>query len=123
MSKVAERLPEPAFNAAELGVLAHLYRGEMYRSKIWRTRLDTTTNWAVAVTGIALPLGNYHNMAEEGRLEAEYIHRADLSGAVALLHATVIAAPAADRAPARQRLENLAREHGERLRASAGGLA
>ena len=42
------------FNAAELGMLAHLYRGEMYRSKIWRTRLDATTNWAVATTGIAL---------------------------------------------------------------------
>ena len=35
-------------------MLAHLYRGEMYRSKIWRTRLDATTNWAVATTGIAL---------------------------------------------------------------------
>ena len=49
-----ERKAEPAYNAAELGALAHLYRGEMYRSKIWRTRLDTTTNWAVATTGIAL---------------------------------------------------------------------
>lgn len=45
---------EAPFNAAELGALAHLYRGEMYRSKIWRTRLDATTNWAVATTGIAL---------------------------------------------------------------------
>src|SRR5215510_333260 len=45
---------EPAFNAAELTTIAHLYRGEMYRSKIWRTRLDTTTNWGVATTGIAL---------------------------------------------------------------------
>ena len=35
-------------------MLAHLYRGGMYRSKIWRTRLDATTNWAVATTGIAL---------------------------------------------------------------------
>ena len=43
-----------SFDAAELGMLAHLYRGEMYRSKIWRTRLDATTNWAVATTGIAL---------------------------------------------------------------------
>ena len=46
--------PKNPFNAAELGMLAHLYRGEMYRSKIWRTRLDNTTNWAVATTGIAL---------------------------------------------------------------------
>src|ERR1700744_1150900 len=45
---------EVSLNAAELGMLAHLYRGEMYRSKIWRTRLDATTNWAVATTGIAL---------------------------------------------------------------------
>jgi uncharacterized membrane protein len=45
---------EPQFNAAEIGALAHLYRGEMYRSKIWRTRLDTTTNWAVVTTGIAI---------------------------------------------------------------------
>jgi uncharacterized membrane protein len=35
-------------------MLAHLYRGEMYRSKVWRTRLDATTNWAVATTGIAM---------------------------------------------------------------------
>ncbi len=54
MSTETNRLIEPAYNAAELGALAHLYRGEMYRSKIWRTRLDTTTNWAVATTGIAL---------------------------------------------------------------------
>jgi uncharacterized membrane protein len=26
----------------------------MYRSKVWRTRLDSTTNWAVVTTGIAL---------------------------------------------------------------------
>jgi uncharacterized membrane protein len=44
----------PRFNAAEIGALAHLYRGEMYRSKMWRNRLDATTNWAVVTTGIAL---------------------------------------------------------------------
>jgi len=45
---------ETGFGAAEIGALAHLYRGEMYQSKIWRNRLDTTSNWAVVVTGIAL---------------------------------------------------------------------
>jgi uncharacterized membrane protein len=45
---------EPSYSAAEIGALAHLYRGEMYRSKVWRTRLDTTTNWAVVTTGIAI---------------------------------------------------------------------
>jgi len=42
------------FTAAEIGALAHLYRGEVYRSTVWRTRLDSTTNWAVVTTGIAL---------------------------------------------------------------------
>jgi len=41
-------------SAAEIGALAHLYRAEIYRSTVWRTRLDSTTNWAVVTTGIAL---------------------------------------------------------------------
>lgn len=44
----------PEFTAAEIGALAHLYRGEVYRSTVWRTRLDSSTNWAVVTTGIAL---------------------------------------------------------------------
>jgi uncharacterized membrane protein len=49
--------PNPVtFTAAEIGALAHLYRGELYRSTVWRTRLDTTTNWAVVSTGLALSL-------------------------------------------------------------------
>lgn len=42
------------FSAAEIGALAHLYRGEMYQSKIWRMRLDTTSNWSIVITGIGL---------------------------------------------------------------------
>nr|WP_245866910.1 DUF2270 domain-containing protein [Kandeliimicrobium roseum] len=42
--------------SAEIGAVAHLYRGEVYRSTIWRTRLDTTTNWSVVTLGIALSL-------------------------------------------------------------------
>ena len=30
-----------------IGAMVHFYRGEMYRSQMWRMRLDTTTNWAV----------------------------------------------------------------------------
>src|SRR5215470_6718879 len=45
---------KPEFSAAEIGALAHLYRGEVYRSTVWRTRLDNSTNWAVVTTGIAL---------------------------------------------------------------------
>jgi uncharacterized membrane protein len=43
-------------NAAEIGAVAHLYRGEVYRSVIWRTRLDITTNWAVVTLGVALSI-------------------------------------------------------------------
>ncbi len=44
------------FTAAEIGALAHLYRGEVYRSTVWRTRLDNTTNWAVAGLGLAMSI-------------------------------------------------------------------
>jgi uncharacterized membrane protein len=42
------------FTPAELGALAHLYRGDLYQTNIWRGRLDATTNWAVVTTGITL---------------------------------------------------------------------
>jgi uncharacterized membrane protein len=51
-TRPASRVHE--FSAAEIGALAHLYRGEVYRSTIWRTRLDNTTNWAVVALGIAV---------------------------------------------------------------------
>ncbi len=44
------------FDSSAIGALAHLYRGEVYRSTIWRTRLDTTTNWSVVTLGIALSI-------------------------------------------------------------------
>jgi len=50
------------FDNAEIGALAHLYRGEVYRSTIWRTRLDNTTNWSVVTLGIALSV-TYANPA------------------------------------------------------------
>ena len=42
--------------SSEITAVAHLYRGEVYRSTIWRTRLDTTTNWAVVTLGVALSI-------------------------------------------------------------------
>jgi uncharacterized membrane protein len=55
MLKPAEGQNElPELNPAELGAVAHLYRGEVYRSTIWRTRLDNTTNWSIVTMGIAL---------------------------------------------------------------------
>lgn len=52
----AQSDPRKTLNAAEIGAVAHLYRGEVYRSTIWRTRLDTTTNWAVVTLGVALSI-------------------------------------------------------------------
>ena len=45
-----------AFDSASIGALAHLYRGEVYRSTLWRQRLDTTTNWSVVTLGLALSI-------------------------------------------------------------------
>ncbi len=60
MNDQPDATPAPAtkskFDISELGALAHLYRGEVYRSTVWRTRLDQTTNWAVVTTGLAMSL-------------------------------------------------------------------
>jgi uncharacterized membrane protein len=59
----AERkVPEPVwtFRGYEMrpsefnSAMAHLYRGEIQRSNTWRTRLDTTTNWAIVTAGAAI---------------------------------------------------------------------
>lgn len=42
------------YNSSEMGAMAHLYRAEVYRSTIWRTRLDNTTNWSIVSLGVAL---------------------------------------------------------------------
>ena len=63
--------PRHTFDSAEMGAIAHLYRGEVYRSTIWRTRLDNTTNWAIVTMGIALLMSkglsvarsSYHTIA------------------------------------------------------------
>ncbi|MGD1991627.1 MAG: DUF2270 domain-containing protein [Anaerolineae bacterium] len=36
--------------------MVHLYRAEVTRANVWRTRLDATTNWAVISVGAALSL-------------------------------------------------------------------
>jgi uncharacterized membrane protein len=46
--------PVQEFSPAEIGAVAHLYRGEVYRSTSWRARLDNTTNWSIVTLGIAL---------------------------------------------------------------------
>jgi uncharacterized membrane protein len=44
------RIAPAEFNTA----MIHFYRGEVQRSNTWRTRLDTTTYWAVFTTGATL---------------------------------------------------------------------
>ncbi len=44
---LTERKPSPDFATA----MGHFYRGETGRSNTWRSRLDTTTTWAVVTTG------------------------------------------------------------------------
>jgi uncharacterized membrane protein len=53
MSQLHEGHPDRRLDPAEIGALSHLWRGEVYRSTVWRVRFDTTTNWAVVTTGIA----------------------------------------------------------------------
>lgn len=55
------RIKPGEFNTA----MVHFYRGEITRSNVWRTRLDSTTNWAVVTTGAVLTfafgsVGNSH---------------------------------------------------------------
>ena len=55
MSETAPPQGAP-FSNSDITALSHLYRGEVYRSTVWRMRLDATTNWAVVTTGLALSL-------------------------------------------------------------------
>ncbi len=70
-------------------------------------------------TGIAFPLGNYHNAAPEGRIEAEYIHAEDYFGGVELM--VEAARSVADRGNTafRDRLRQVPEETRRRLRETA----
>jgi uncharacterized membrane protein len=41
---------EPLTRQEYISAIVHLYRGEVYRATVQRTRLDMTTNWAVLTT-------------------------------------------------------------------------
>ena len=66
-------------------------------------------------TGIAFPLGNYHNGAPDGRIEAEYIHVDDYLGGIELL--TEAARRVSDRANTafRQRLREVPSDLRQRM--------
>jgi putative aminopeptidase FrvX len=71
-------------------------------------------------TGIAFPLGNYHNGAPEGRIEAEYIHRDDFLGGVQLIVESARSVAERKNTPFRRRLAKVPPEFRERLIQTAG---
>jgi uncharacterized membrane protein len=44
--RAGEKADPASFDSA----MIHFYRGEMQRMTVWRTRLDTTSNWAILLT-------------------------------------------------------------------------
>lgn len=71
-------------------------------------------------TGIAFPLGNYHNGGSEGRVEAEFIHRDDFIGGVELMVEAAHQVGQRENTRFRQRMGPVSQEFRERL-ANIGG--
>jgi uncharacterized membrane protein len=44
----------PLTRGEYIQAMVHFYRGEIYRSNIWRQRLDNTTNWAVVTSAAVI---------------------------------------------------------------------
>lgn len=42
--------PSPLSDASFHQAMSHFYRAEMHRMTVWRTRLDTTSHWAILLT-------------------------------------------------------------------------
>ena len=70
-------------------------------------------------TGIAFPLGNYHNATPEGGVDAEYIHAEDFFGGVKLIIQSARSVAARRTSPAWKRLQAVPAELQQRLIASA----
>ena len=66
-------------------------------------------------TGIAFPLGNYHNGAPDGGVEAEYIHEEDYLGGVELMLEAVRRMPEREDTFFRRRLREIPGEFRERM--------
>jgi endoglucanase len=66
-------------------------------------------------TGIAFPLGNYHNSGPEGEVAAEFIHRDDYLGGIELLVEAAYRVPERSQTAYRQRLSQVPEEERKRL--------
>jgi len=52
---IAQRLElEPITRSEFINAMVHLYRGELGEATAWRSRIDTTTHWAVVLSATAL---------------------------------------------------------------------
>jgi len=69
-------------------------------------------------TGIAFPLGNYHNSAPDGTIQAEYIHVEDYLGGVQLIVEAARQMPEKQNIAFKQRLRQVPDEVRERLERS-----
>ena len=74
-------------------------------------------------TGIAFPLGNYHNGAVDGRVEAEFIHRDDFLGGVELMVEAARQVSQRGTTRFRQRIGSVPAEFQDRLTRTAHGAA
>ena len=70
-------------------------------------------------TGIAFPLGNYHNSAPDGSIEAEFIHVDDFIGGVKLMVEAARSVPDRENTITRGWLRRMPEELRERLRETA----
>ena len=66
-------------------------------------------------TGIAFPLGNYHNGAPEDRIEAEFVHLEDYLGGVELIAEAVRQVPYREDTAFRRRIRAVPEEFRRRL--------
>ena len=70
-------------------------------------------------TGIAFPLGNYHNGAPDGGIQAEFIHRDDFIGGIELMVEAARRVDDRENTAFRQRLQQVAPAMRQRLQDSA----
>lgn len=70
-------------------------------------------------TGLAFPLGNYHNAGPDGRLRPEFIHVRDFLTGVRLLQTAALLDEPDPEAPLRERLATAVGRYAERLQATA----
>ena len=74
--------------------------------------------YGYSASGIAFPLGNYHNSTPNGGVEAEYIHADDFMGGIRLITQAALEAPQRKDTAFRQRLREVPDEARERLKAT-----